>query len=67
MLPSFERMLPHLVAMCDGKRHTFFDHELAVAMRTAGYIAYDAGDWVITDQGRQCAVAGMPTHQGRKP
>ena len=58
--PTFQdRVMPHLIAMCDGKGHTFFDHDLAKAMKSLGLICRGSGGgWVISHAGRRAVVIG---------
>jgi hypothetical protein len=52
----FQRSLPHLIAMCDGKEHCFFDHELAAYMSRNKWIYQTSGGSRITDLGRDAIV-----------
>lgn len=55
----WRRAWPHLIAMCDGKRHCFFNHELAAALRRDGLIqSVGGGDWTITAAGRKAVDHG---------
>lgn len=54
---QWQRELPHLIAMCDGKRHGFFDHEMAAALKQRGLIhPVSGGYFQITEQGRMAVV-----------
>jgi hypothetical protein len=56
------REMSHLIAMCDGKRHCFFDHELAKRLREAGWIWKNGSDWMITEEGRSTVARGVVTN-----
>lgn len=56
---SLDRHRAHLVDMCDGKPHTFFEHEMAAEMASKGWITPARGSWVITQAGRAQAEIAL--------
>jgi hypothetical protein len=58
--PTFsQRAIPHLIAMCDGKRHIFLDHEMAAELLSRRLIAaLPNAEYVISEAGRRAVVNG---------
>lgn len=56
-ITAWQRERVHLIAMCDGKRHGFFDHSMANALRQRGLIQMVSGGYyTITDAGKKAVI-----------